>query len=114
MPARRIRPSTALAGILSAFALAGVAAASSGASPAKSCGEASGVALSAHGVTCATARTVYRGNLRGHPPKGWVCSSALHKCGKGRLSSSKWIAWGYAQGQQQSPRRPPLATTAAA
>jgi len=108
------RVSIALPALACAAAIAASAAAPSLGAAATSCGKVSGVALSAHGVTCATARTVYRDNLRGRSPKGWVCSSALHKCGKGRLSSSKWIAWGYAQGQQQSPRRPPLATTAAA
>lgn len=112
MPAVRLRLPIALAALACAAAIAAAAAAPSLGAAAKSCGQVNGVGLSAHGVTCATARTVYRDNARGHAPHGWVCSAALHKCGEGRLGAGKWIAWGYGGAQQQSPRRPPLATAA--
>ncbi len=66
-----------------------------------SCGSIGGVTIQAHGVSCTTARTVYREDQAGHKPHGWVCSAAVHECSKGHLGSNQSVLWSYGQGQGQ-------------
>jgi len=66
-----------------------------------SCGTVNGVHISAHGVSCATAKTVYRDDVNGHKPHGWVCSASLRQCSKGHLGSGESVFWTASQGQGQ-------------
>jgi len=65
-----------------------------------SCGSVNGIKISAKGVSCSAARSVYETNAGGHKPHGWVCSSALRECGKGRIGSKETVTWSYGDGGQ--------------
>ena len=100
--------SLAAAGLLVAALLALLAA------PAlanTSCGTVNGVRVSAHGVSCTTAKTVYRDDQNGHKPHGWVCSASLRQCSKGHLGSGESVFWapsqsqGHGQGQGQGQQQ---------
>lgn len=68
-----------------------------------SCGMIGNATILAHGISCATARLVYRDDHSGHAPHGWVCSAALQRCGKGRVGAKQSVTWfqGGGQGQGQ-------------
>jgi hypothetical protein len=87
------------AGILASAVLALLAA--NALAKTTSCGSINGITIQAHGVSCATARKVYREDQAGHKPHGWVCSAAVHECSKGHLGSSQSVLWSYGQGQGQ-------------
>jgi hypothetical protein len=77
-----------------AVLMLGVAAAPAGAEGAgRSCGKVGGVPIHAHGVTCHEARRVYRADMSGHVPHGWICSASLARCYKGGFDSGRFMWW---------------------
>lgn len=67
-----------MAGILTAFIVAALATASA---EAKNCGNYRGSKLVTHGVTCRTAKKVYkRYDLGRTLPDGWNCSASAGIC----------------------------------
>jgi len=59
----------------------------------RACGKLAGVPLHAHGLTCRTARRVYRADMRDELPSGWTCSASLARCYRGSLGSPRYLWW---------------------
>src|SRR6188472_766733 len=66
---------------------------SAGASVNRYCGKVDGVPVHAHKVTCREARHVFRADMAGHVPRGWVCSASLARCYKGDFDSGRFMWW---------------------
>lgn len=59
----------------------------------RACGTIDGVPVHAHGISCRTARYVYKQDISGKVPRGWVCSASLARCYKGDFGSSQFMWW---------------------
>jgi hypothetical protein len=57
------------------------------------CGTIGGVPIHAHRITCREARRVYRADMRGEVPRGWICSASLARCYKGGFDSGRFMWW---------------------
>jgi hypothetical protein len=54
---------------------------------ARNCGKVAGAKIVTHGVSCKTARRVYRRFKSGKSlPRGWVCGLSAGSCSKGKKS----------------------------
>jgi hypothetical protein len=57
------------------------------------CGKVNGVPVHAHNVSCRAARHVYRADMAGNVPPGWICSASLARCYKGDFDSGRYMWW---------------------
>lgn len=59
----------------------------------RACGKVDGVPIHAHRIGCREARRVYRADMAGNVPRGWVCSASLARCYKGDFDSGRFMWW---------------------
>lgn len=59
----------------------------------RACGKIDGVPIHAHNITCRTARHIYRADMAGNVPAGWICSASLARCYRGEVGSTEFMWW---------------------
>jgi hypothetical protein len=57
------------------------------------CGKVEGVPVYAHNLNCRTARHIYKADMAGSLPAGWICSASLARCYKGEIGSTHYMWW---------------------